>query len=78
MFEGASAFNHPLGDWRVDNVRNMEHMFYVAISFNQPLGSWRVDNATNVNAMFRGSAFDHWKDLGDSKLRSQRPCCAIS
>ena len=85
-FNGASAFNQPLNDWRVDNVRNMGSMFHCASSFNQPLGSWRVDNATNVNAIFKSSAFNignHWKDLGDSKLKSQEPklrppCCTIA
>ena len=29
--------------------------------------------------MFEDSAFSHWEDLGDSKLRSQKPsCCAVS
>ena len=82
MFLGQSSFNQPLNDWRVDNVTNMSCMFLCARSFNQPLNNWRVDNATNVDHMFLVSAFNHWEDLGDSKLRSQEPsaepCCAIS
>jgi len=72
MFYHASAFNQPLNDWRVDKVTNMY--------------GWRVDKLTDVELMFEYSAFSHWEDLGDSKLRSQepsakpsaKPCCAIS
>ena len=78
LFRKASSFNQPLNDWRVDNVTAMCEMFHWASSFNQPLGNWRVDNVTNMSQMFSGSAFDKWEDLGDSKLRSQKPCCAIS
>ena len=38
MFWGASAFNQPLGDWRVGT--DMQRMFY-GPSFNQPLNDWR-------------------------------------
>ena len=68
--------------WRVDDVTSMGGMFREAESFNQPLNDWRVDKLTDVDMMFKWSAFDHWEDLGDSKLRSQgpsaKPCCAIS
>ncbi|CAH0375784.1 unnamed protein product [Pelagomonas calceolata] len=79
MFNGAFAFNQPLNDWRVDKVTDMCGIFMAAKAFNQPLGNWRVDNATNVDNMFEDSAFSHWEDLGDPKLRSQKPsCCAVS
>ena len=83
MFRDTWRFNQPLNDWRVDNVTSMSCMFQGAYAFNQPLNDWRVDNATNIDEMFCGSAFRHWQDLGDSKLRSQKPsqkpaCCAIS
>ena len=42
MFAGASSFNQPLNDWRVDKVTNMGNMFINASSFNQPLNDWRV------------------------------------
>jgi len=38
MFANASAFNQPLGAWRVDQVTNMSYMFWGASAFNQPLG----------------------------------------
>ena len=79
MFNGASSFNQPLNDWRVDKVTDMCGIFMAAKAFNKPLGNWRVDNATNVDNMFEDSAFSHWEDLGDPKLRSQKPsCCAVS
>ena len=79
MFNGAFAFNQPLNDWRVDKVTDMCGIFMAAKAFNKPLGNWRVDNATNVDNMFEDSAFSHWEDLGDPKLRSQKPsCCAVS
>ena len=81
LFCGASSFNQPLNDWRVDNVTSMYQMFAYASSFNQPLNDWRVDNAANVKSMFVQSAFSHWEDLGDPRLRSQEPkpsCCAVS
>ena len=79
MFEGAWSFNQPLNDWRVDKVTDMCGIFMAAKAFNKPLGNWRVDNATNVDNMFEDSAFSHWEDLGDPKLRSQKPsCCAVS
>ena len=78
MFHKASSFNQPLYDWRVDNVTNMGWMFDRASSFNQPLGNWRVGNVRVMSGMFYGaSSFKQWEDL-DPKLRSQKPCCAIS
>ena len=68
MFHGASAFNQPLNDWRVDNVRNMMAMFCGASSFNQPIGGWRVNNVTDMRWMFRdASAFD--QPLGNWGLK---------
>ena len=75
MFHGASAFNQPLNDWRVDNVTNMGGMFAGASAFNQPLNDWRVNDVTIVTGIFKGSALKPWQDVGDSKLRSQKPCC---
>ena len=59
MFGGASAFNQPIGSWRVDKVTDMWGMFRDASAFNQPLGGWRVDKVTDMCRMFLGaSAFD--------------------
>ena len=78
MFMGASSFNQPIGDWQVDQVTNMSSMFHGAKSFNQPLNDWRVNDVTIVTGIFKGSALKPWQDVGDSKLRSQKPCCAVS
>ena len=37
-FAGASSFNQPLNDWRVDKVIDMGSMFSHASSFNQDIG----------------------------------------
>jgi len=56
--------------------------YYVRVirgsSFNQPLNDWRVNDVTIVTGIFKGSALKPWQDVGDSKLRSQKPCCAVS
>ena len=75
MFRNSPVFNQPIGNWRVDKVTDMCGIFMAAKAFNKPLGNWRVDNATNVDNMFEDSAFSHWEDLGDPKLRSQKPSC---
>jgi surface protein len=34
MFCGAQAFNKPIGNWDVSNVKDMSEMFRCAIEFN--------------------------------------------
>ena len=53
MFDGASAFNQPLGRWDVRRVESMNYMFSGAGSFNQPLHEWDIRNVTdNTRGMF--------------------------
>ena len=67
MFQDASAFNQPLGGWRVDKVTDMCLMFCGASAFNQTLGGWSIDNVTTMHQMFYGaSAFN--QPLGDWRL----------
>jgi hypothetical protein len=70
MFRYASAFNHPIGKWRVDNVTDMHYMFNGASSFDQPLGNWRLKCDCGTDRMF------------DKNFRNSRPvkepCCAVS
>ena len=44
MFRKAESFNHPLYNWDVGNVTNMDNMFLFAKSFNHPLYNWDVGN----------------------------------
>jgi len=43
----AKAFNQPLNNWDVSNVRSMGYMFYKAATFNQNISMWDVKNVTN-------------------------------
>ena len=40
MFEGATAFNQPLGKWKVGPYVNVERMFQGASAFKQDLSAW--------------------------------------
>ena len=44
MFWDANEFNHPVGNWDVSNVTEMNSMFKDATNFNQDLSSWSVSN----------------------------------
>ena len=52
MFHGASAFNHPIGDWRVDSVKSMHAMFHRASAFDQDLG-WCIRNGADIDRAFK-------------------------
>ncbi|WP_430815309.1 BspA family leucine-rich repeat surface protein [Carboxylicivirga sp. RSCT41] len=58
MFQGARKYNgssHPdgqIGNWGVDSVQNMSHMFHDAYTFNQDISNWNVSNVQSMSNMF--------------------------
>jgi hypothetical protein len=41
MFDAATSFNQPLGNWNTVSASRMDYMFK-ASPFNQPLGNWNT------------------------------------
>ena len=41
-----------IGDWDVQNVTNMRHLFHNCYAFNSDLSKWNVANVQDTNAMF--------------------------
>jgi len=54
MFDGARAFNQPIGGWDVSKVQSMERMVSCASAFNQPIGGWDVSKVKNMHFMLYG------------------------
>jgi surface protein len=52
MFAECNAFNQPLNNWDVSNVRNMNSMFMDCTTFNYPLNGWTVSKVRDMNGMF--------------------------
>ena len=64
MFQGATAFNQPIGGWNTAAVTTMANMFSNATAFNQPIGDWNTSSVTNMSYMFRNAtAFN--QPIGD-------------
>jgi surface protein len=55
MFQGATNFNQPIGNWTVSAGTSMRQMFNNAINFNQNIGGWNVGNVTNFTSMFQSA-----------------------
>ncbi len=48
MFQNATSFNQPLGNWDVTEVKNFADIFNGATLFNQDLSSWTPTKMTGV------------------------------
>jgi surface protein len=42
----------PIGEWNVENVTIMDHLFDDCVNFNEPLDGWNVENVTSMGGMF--------------------------
>ncbi|GAB5472410.1 MAG: hypothetical protein Mars2KO_05090 [Maribacter sp.] len=52
MFENASLFDQPLGNWDLTKVLNVSGMFS-GTPFNQDISGWNVSNVRHMSRMFR-------------------------
>ncbi|GMH71295.1 hypothetical protein TrRE_jg1462, partial [Triparma retinervis] len=59
MFNGAKAFNQPIGGWNVSKVTTMKNMFSNAAAFDQDISGWDTSKCTTMKWMFqKAAAFD--------------------
>jgi surface protein len=47
MFNGAAAFNQPIGSWNTSKATNMPNVFISATAFNQTLANWNISLVTS-------------------------------
>ena len=52
MFLATKSFNHNIGSWNTEAIKDMSSMFSGATAFNQNIGSWNTGAVTDMSAMF--------------------------
>jgi surface protein len=75
MFQGASAFNQPIGSWNMEEVVNASAMFTNASSFNQDIDLWLTTELVNTNQMFQGASsfnttIENWNVMSVTTMES--------
>lgn len=71
MFKNSSFNNGSIARWKVDNVVNMEEMFYNS-PFDNQLWYWKPMSATNMNRMFYDSPYSY--DSSDWTVENVTQC----
>lgn len=50
---------HPMSNWNVENVYDMEKLFKNRSKFNEDISNWNTSNVTNMKEMFMGAKRFH-------------------
>jgi surface protein len=54
-----ATFNEDISNWNVENVVNMERMFFNCANFNQDISKWNLDNVKKTKYMItHAESFD--------------------
>jgi surface protein len=65
LFQGATAFDQDIGNWKIGEVTSIYAMFRNASSFNQDLRLWNTSSVLNMNAVFQNASSFSNHDLSD-------------